>query len=117
MKTIFVYGSLKSGKSKNFYLTRSDSKLLGATKTAPNYKLVQQWFQNYPSMIEDEKGVSIEGELWQVSDETLRDLDDIEGVARGLFKRVPIKLHNGSEVEAYLAVEKPFLYWNAGSKW
>jgi gamma-glutamylcyclotransferase (GGCT)/AIG2-like uncharacterized protein YtfP len=118
MKTIFVYGTLKKDKSKNFYIVRDGGIFLGKASTKPKYRLLKHWLDYFPSMIEDEEnGVSVEGELWSVSDETLKILDSIEGVTHNLFKRVPIELSNGDKVEGYLAVNKPFPAWNIGTKW
>jgi gamma-glutamylcyclotransferase (GGCT)/AIG2-like uncharacterized protein YtfP len=112
---IFVYGTLKSGQPRNFYITRDDGKLLGRVKTAPKYRLFRQWFADYPSMVEDSNGVSVEGELWDVNDRTVRILDDVEGVSSSLFKRVPIELSDGSRVEGYIANKKPFPRWQLNS--
>lgn len=117
MKTIFVYGTLKSGQSRNIYLVRDGSKFLGKARTVPKYRLLRQWLDAFPTMIEDENGVSVEGELWSVKEETLKILDSVEGVHRGLFKRMPIKLMGGEEVDAYLAVEKPYFSWRLGNNW
>lgn len=117
MKTIFVYGTLKSGQSKNVYIVRDGGKFLEKTRTVPKYRLIQQWLDAFPIMVEDENGISVEGELWSVSEETLEIIDSIEGVYRGLFKRVPIKLFDGKEADAYLAVKKPYFFWQLGNSW
>lgn len=117
MKKIFVYGTLKSGNTRNIYITRDGGKFLGKASTVPKYLLVRQWFDSFPSMIEYENGVSVEGELWLIADETLKILDSVEGVHKGLFKRVTVKLLDGGEAEAYVAVEKPFFSWKLGNSW
>jgi gamma-glutamylcyclotransferase (GGCT)/AIG2-like uncharacterized protein YtfP len=51
-----------------------------------------------------QNGLSIEGEIWEVDDEHLPALDELEDVAHGLYKRVPILLlppHETRLVEGY----------------
>ena len=115
MPKIFVYGTLKSNKSRNFYLTRDDAKLVGPAKTTPDYRLVQRWFADYPCLIEEKDGMAVEGELWQVNDKTLEVLDSIEGVKSGLFKRAMIKLSDGSEALGYVCVNRPYPYWSVNN--
>jgi gamma-glutamylcyclotransferase (GGCT)/AIG2-like uncharacterized protein YtfP len=112
---VFVYGTLKSGKRRNFYLTRDNAKLLGEVKTEAKYMLYKPLFTDYPCMSECKQGISVEGELWEVTDETLAALDSVEGVPH-LFHRATIKLDNGEEAIAYL-MPKPLLARQLGSKW
>lgn len=98
---VFVYGTLKRGFRLHGYLAQE--KFINTISTQPQYKLYvprQSWF---PLLIEDEKnGSSIEGELWEVSEETLTRLDHIEG---RLFCREFAKLHTPYDeelVELYL---------------
>lgn len=109
---LFVYGTLKSGKHRNRYL--NGSRLLYETKTEPKYMLYQLPGVDYPCMAFClDEGVTVEGELWEVTDIT--QLDAVEGVPT-LFQRHKIKLDDGTEAEAYLMAPPP----NAtkiGRKW
>lgn len=114
---LFIYGSLKTGKRRNFYLTRDDAKCLGEVRTAARYSLFRPLMADYPCMVQDEKmGVAVEGELWEVSDKTLETLDFVEGTPR-LFQRRLIILEDGQQVQAYLMPLKPWFAWRLGSRW
>lgn len=105
---IFVYGTLKAGKPRNFYITREGGRLIGRATTAPKYRLVKQWFSDYPSMIEGDSAV--EGELWEITEKTLEALDSVEGVNSNLFKRASIEMSDGDKVLGYVSVNKPYPY-------
>jgi len=116
MVKVFCYGTLKSNQRRNFYLTRDNAKLLGEVKTEPKYMLYKPLATDYPCMTECKQGVAVEGELWEVTSDTLTTLDSVEGVPH-LFHRATIKLENGEEAIAYLMPSQPFLAKKLGSKW
>ena len=117
MSRVFVYGTLKTGQRRNFYLTRKGSRLLGEVATTPRYRLLRPLLTDYPCLVEDEKkGVSVEGELWEVSDECLADLDAVEGVPY-LFVRRPISLESGQQAEAYFIRVRPWFARDVGTRW
>ena len=96
-----------SSRARGFYLTRKGSRLLGKVATAPKYRLLRPLLADYPCRVEDEKkGVAVEGELWEVSDECPADLAAVEGVPH-LFVRKPGTLNSGEEVDAYFIRERP----------
>ena len=88
MRRIFVYGTLKQGHCRHDVLTGQT--FLGPAKTEPNYKLFD--LGSYPGLVFSEHGRSIEGELYAVNDNCLQQLDIIEGVDIGLYRREPIEL-------------------------
>lgn len=45
-------------------------------------------------VVAEKDGEGIEGEVWEVDDETLRRLHRLEGVHEGLYKFEPIELEN-----------------------
>jgi gamma-glutamylaminecyclotransferase len=102
MTRIFVYGTLKRG-SRNHRLLQ-DQRFVGAARTPPAFRLYQ--LDGYPGMVAAaEDGRSIEGEIWEVDAACLAKLDDLEGVAEGLYARGPIALlppYAGETVEGYL---------------
>ena len=99
MPVVFVYGTLKRGDCRHRYL--AGSKFLGLATTETGYRLFHMG--EYPAMVEDARGGQIEGELFEVSDATLRVLDEVEGVADVLYSRRPVRLVNPVEgAEAYI---------------
>jgi gamma-glutamylaminecyclotransferase len=82
--TIFVYGTLKRGQ-KNEYLM-AGQEYLQTVRTMPIYRLYS--LGSHPGMVIDTAhGLSIEGELWAVDDETLAKLDEFEGVPHWYDRR------------------------------
>lgn len=112
---IFVYGTLKNGHPRNFYLIQGKAKFIGEAKTKPHYMLYKSWFDDWPCMVEVKDGISVEGEVWEVNDDMLRTLDFLENVP-SLFQRKTIELMDGTKADAYLTT-KPALAWKVGPKW
>lgn len=75
MSFLFTYGTLCSGRSNNRLLGKS--KLLGSAETQEKYLL----FDNgrFPGMVNKPGTHQIEGEVYEISDETLRACDRLEG--------------------------------------
>jgi gamma-glutamylaminecyclotransferase len=99
MKTaIFVYGTLQRGQ-RNHKALRGQQ-FLGAAQTLPRYRLYN--CGQYPGLVDDpQSGISIQGEVWEVSDDVLCKIDDYEGVPT-LYSRRPVLLQNRDPtVEAY----------------
>ncbi len=97
---IFVYGTLKTGRRLNGHM--AGSRLAGEAVTQPLYRLYRiDWF---PGLIEHDDGISVRGEVWDVSADTLQVLDQVEEVDVGLFQRRQIQLaapFEQSAVESY----------------
>ena len=86
---IFVYGTLKRGGSNHSLLV--GQKFIAAARTQPLYRLYA--LSSFPAMVEaPQNGRSIEGEIWEIDAKHLPALDELEDVAHGLYKRVPILL-------------------------
>lgn len=102
MPLVFVYGTLKRGGRNHAHLCGQHC--LGSARTRPGYTLYQP--ADYPGMVpeaSDRNGVT--GELWQVDDSCLRELDRLEGTAERLYARAPVPLakpHDQLTVESYL---------------
>jgi gamma-glutamylaminecyclotransferase len=93
---IFVYGSLKSGKSHNHLL--SESEYLYTKQTKNNYGLyVNTWF---PALFENIYTRPTIGEIYEIDEKTLDRLDRFEGHPT-LFKRKEIQLENDETVWCY----------------
>ena len=95
---LFVYGTLKRGKCRSPVLARQ--RYLGTAVTRPKYRLYD--LGAYPGLVPHEDGRAIEGELWEVNDECLAQLDAIEGVPT-LFDRVTVELEGcgPNDVQTY----------------
>ena len=95
---LFVYGTLKRG-GKNVGLMRGQQYLCDAL-TAPKYRIYD--LGDHPALVTDpEQGLSVHGELWEVSGTALAKLDEFEEVPTW-FNREPIAvLDYPDRVEAY----------------
>ena len=110
MHNIFIYGTLKRGYSNhNQYL--KNQKYLGRYRTVDCYPLViaNKWFA--PVLIDElGQGKQIFGELYQVNDEKLAELDSLEHTDHILgYKRIEIKIQNienGVMVQSFTYAKK-----------
>jgi len=94
---LFVYGTLKSGHAAHDLL--ADQHYLGLAVTAPRYRLVD--LGPYPGLVLDEEnGLPVTGELWEVTDERVKELDIFEGCPR-LYRRESVEVAGAGPVEAY----------------
>jgi gamma-glutamylcyclotransferase (GGCT)/AIG2-like uncharacterized protein YtfP len=96
---LFAYGSLMRGEIHATYLT--DSFRVGAARTRPGFRLVD--VGQFPAMIVG-GDAQVEGELYGVSRELLRRLDELKENGR-LFQRRRIELEGGQTAEVYLMEE------------
>jgi gamma-glutamylaminecyclotransferase len=88
MPFVFVYGTLKRGDCRHGHL--AGSVFVGEAVTAAGYRLFH--LGDYPGLLDEAGGGSIEGELYEVTDGQLRALDDVEGVDENWYARRPIRL-------------------------
>jgi gamma-glutamylcyclotransferase (GGCT)/AIG2-like uncharacterized protein YtfP len=104
MSRLFVYGTLKQGYHANDKLKRHDAVFLGEAVTDVRYSLYQiNWF---PGMVEQESTGGVKGELYEVTNECLDELDMYEG-APSLFRREEITLSDGTQAIGYLYNSTP----------
>jgi gamma-glutamylcyclotransferase (GGCT)/AIG2-like uncharacterized protein YtfP len=94
---LFVYGSLKRGHVHHARL--SGARWLGEARTEAGHGLVV--YGAYPALVSGGDGV-VQGELWEVGDALLAELDVFEDVPR-LYVRRSVRLDDGSEAESYFA--------------
>jgi len=88
MSKVIVYGTLKKGGRLHRYMR--DSKFI-VDVAVTGYKMYDSGF-GYPFIAKGDKHKdSVWGEKYEVSDDTLKMLDMVEGVDSGLFKRVDLK--------------------------
>jgi gamma-glutamylcyclotransferase (GGCT)/AIG2-like uncharacterized protein YtfP len=71
---VFVYGSLRKGEHNHSYL--ENSLFIGEFSTQPQFAMYD--LGTYPGIVEGT--FSVRGEVYQVDDELLHHLDELEGV-------------------------------------
>jgi len=104
MKTkVFVYGTLLSGYG-NWAWALKDQTLVGEAETLPTYTMLH--LGGFPGII-PEGETAIQGEVYEVDEKCLKDLDSLEGVddncpERGLYRREKIELADGRKVLTYI---------------
>jgi gamma-glutamylcyclotransferase (GGCT)/AIG2-like uncharacterized protein YtfP len=95
---VFVYGTLKRGKSNHWYLRESE--YLGVYYTDNHYAL---YVKGLPYMVKEDKGGGVKGELYRVDMNILAQLDSLEGHPT-FYKRETIWVYDaevGHNVKAY----------------
>lgn len=87
---VFVYGTLKNGHLRSSVL--QNERYLGIARTVSKYAMYQ--YGGYPALVSspEENNHPITGELYEVGDEMMVRLDEIEGTAVGLFQRGEVAL-------------------------
>lgn len=100
MINVFVYGTLKTGQSRNHILEPHSPGI--PCVTVQKFKMKRA---GYPFIKPDSRGFPVVGELYRVSDETLKVLDQIEGYPN-LFNRLKIHIEfKDGMVEALVYVK------------
>ena len=116
-KLVFVYGTLKRGGSNHHYL--ANQKFLGEARTAPGFRLYE--LGGYPGMVAqsaDQNGVT--GEVWSVDTVALKNLDELEGLSEGLYRREPVPLlapFADRKIDAYLYARSIGGHREIGADW
>jgi gamma-glutamylcyclotransferase (GGCT)/AIG2-like uncharacterized protein YtfP len=93
---LFVYGLLLQGEREHALL--EDAPLLGEVLTAPEHTLVDLDF--YPVLLVGGQ-VAVHGELYAVT-RHLRFKLDVHHQCPALFRRVSVKLGDGTQAETYV---------------
>lgn len=75
MNYVFTYGTLMSGMYNNYILKNYKAKFIKET-ALKNYQLLQSIFP----AIRPKKNKEVEGEIYKISNDCLRDLDNMEGI-------------------------------------
>ena len=105
MIRVFVYGTLKRGCRNQPYL--AGQQFLGEAGTTSGFTLFS--LGDYPGMVRSaDASHYVAGEVWAVDAACLSKLDELEGVAEGLYERVPLKLappFADQMVETYLYLQ------------
>jgi gamma-glutamylaminecyclotransferase len=97
---LFVYGTLRKGYGNSYLLANSE--LIGAAKTTNKYQMLIEG--SIPFVRFDVHNVEITGEVYKVSNETLEEIDILEGHPTWYIRKtVPIVLLDSCrEIEAWL---------------
>lgn len=91
---VFVYGTLKRGGSNHAFL--AGQTFVGPARLAPGLALYS--LGEYPGLVADPASSDrVTGELWAVDSAGLAALDQLEGLAEGLYARVPAVLDEWPE--------------------
>lgn len=98
MNKMFVYGSLKNGFGNNHLLMNSKFVRKDLTKE-PTYTMFS--FGGFPGIVRGESCIS--GELYEVDDDTLSNLDALESNG-SFYQRELVKLDGGGEAWMYLTL-------------
>jgi gamma-glutamylcyclotransferase (GGCT)/AIG2-like uncharacterized protein YtfP len=110
---VFTYGTLKRGHPNNHYL--NGQKFVQEAITAPGYLLYDNGW--YPCMVEAENGHEVKGEIWEVTAETMKRLDQLEGVPT-LYQRRTIKIPDfPNEVIGYIYQREITRFKECGVEW
>lgn len=96
---VFVYGSLKRGLGNHVLL--AGSTFLGLDKVESGFNMVS--LGAFPGVVPANPGYPVLGEVWEITDEVLSDLDMLEGHPR-FYRRVRVPTRFG---EAWIYVLPP----------
>ncbi len=107
----FIYGTLKRGHRAHDRL--AGQRFLREAATAPHYRLVDAG--GFPGLVSGTH--SVQGELWELTQDRLRELDDYEGVAEGIYARARIEMSDGSAASAYLYLRPASGLRDCGARW
>ena len=111
---IFIYGTLKRGQCRAHVL--DGQRFLRTAVTVPAYRMYDTG--SYPAMVEDDNGVAIEGELWEVDEHCLQQLDSIEGTPH-LYQRRTVVLSDPEidDAQTYIYCQSVTGLVDCGSRW
>jgi gamma-glutamylaminecyclotransferase len=95
---LFVYGTLKQG-GRNHRLIGGQC-YLGEAATEPRYRLFD--LGPYPGLVRDDAaGLSVAGELWEVSENCIGELDEFECAADEFVRETVAVNGRADRIEAY----------------
>lgn len=88
---LFVYGTLKKGHTRQKHL--ASQRYLGTATLSPSHRMV--YLGGFPALVPPPDGVEgsrVRGELYEVDEQCIQEVDKVEGVDRGMFERVTLQL-------------------------
>jgi len=101
---VFVYGTLKRGFGNNYFL--SNSEFISTGFTIEKFVMFNVGFPivTYPTNKTDKFKGNITGELYEISDKDIIEIDDLEGHPHW-YKRIKTKISDGKL--AWIYVQQP----------
>lgn len=107
-----TYGTLKKNQCRHHVLENSE--FISKAKTVDPFRLYEVTNGNFPAIVHDPTAQPIEGEVYDIDESLIDDLDAIEGVhlRNPLYNREvrKVKLEDGSVKDAIVYV------WNRSTK-
>jgi len=97
---IFIYGTLKSNHYNNYVLKKYNPNYLGKVQTLNKYPMFKTYYP-FP-YIQNDKGIGeyIIGELYEIDDKYIKNIDDFEGVPDLYYKeKIKIKYLKSNKIE------------------
>ena len=86
--SVFVYGSLRSGSPRSMTMRFPNSKFVAVAKVSGSlYDLGE-----YPGLILNDSNSPVIGEVYEVDDELLNELDDFEASSNYVRKQVEVSV-------------------------
>jgi gamma-glutamylcyclotransferase (GGCT)/AIG2-like uncharacterized protein YtfP len=113
---LFVYGTLKRGDCRHHFL--AGQTFLAMVRTRPAYRMFK--VGEFPGLVRAADGRSIEGELWDVDDACVAELDREEGFDIQLFLREPVELlppHDSVKAVTYVYQREVHGMQDCGTCW
>ncbi|MBN8981573.1 MAG: gamma-glutamylcyclotransferase [Rhizobiales bacterium] len=109
MHRVFVYGTLKRGLRNHHFL--DGARFVGEAHTLAGYCMLDGGFPVLRDIGDGAKQIA--GEVYDVDDETLSRLDDLESVDSGMYDRMQtgIVLSGNEAVQAFIYVGRGE-YWD-----
>lgn len=109
---VFLYGTSMSGEANHGLLT--GARFVAKACTSPDFDLVD--LGGFPAMVAGGE-TPVNGELYALSRIGVQFMDEVEDHPE-YFRRTPVKLDDGSQVESYLlppSQGRPFPRINSGN--
>jgi len=98
---VFVYGTLKRGFSSHDLL--EDSSFICETRTKEEFAMVD--LNLFPGVIKNKKISRIQGEVYDLDTNTLKQIDMYEGK---WYSREKVELEAGFTAQMYFLIKNPF---------
>lgn len=113
MHRVFVYGTLKRGFENHGLLGAST--FIDEASTLTPYRMLDGKFPVLRDAGPDR--MCIAGELYDVDAQTLKALDELEGVAEGMYDRIEIEVSCRNQHSSGRDTCKAFIYVGCGEYW
>jgi gamma-glutamylcyclotransferase (GGCT)/AIG2-like uncharacterized protein YtfP len=103
---VFVYGTLRRGGAGSMSVRFSNSTFIGEAKVSGSlYDL-----GDFPGLLTNESDAFVTGEVYEVDDEILHELDEFEASSNYLRKQIEISLGADSRTICWIYEPDPEFY-------